>query len=284
MLDRLVPKLDLDEVPLDKLGDEDLWQKAESAIVDMVETLDSSGELPKFVDQDQLIKDTLNEALGLGPLEDLLADEKVDEIVVDRRDRILVGKRRRGQPGVGTAFSSDDALPARGRAPGRADRAGHRRQPPAGRRPPARRLAPGRGGPAGRGARRLPHPAQAEERRAEPGRPGRRRRAVAGDGRLPVHLRRGPPQHRGVRRARLGQERGARARSRRPRPRASASSASRRSPSCRSAARTGSRSRRARPTATAPRRSTSACSCAARCACGRIAWWSATCAAPRRSS
>jgi len=109
VLDRLVPKLDLNSVPLDKLGEEDLWQKAESAIVDMVETLDSSGELPKYVDQDQLIKDTLNEALGLGPLEDLLADEKVEEIVVDRRDRILVS--RGGVVSLAsTAFSSDDAF------------------------------------------------------------------------------------------------------------------------------------------------------------------------------
>jgi pilus assembly protein CpaF len=109
VLDRLVPKLDLNEIPLDKLGEEDLWQKAESAIVDMVETLDSSGELPKFVDQDQLIKDTLNEALGLGPLEDLLADEKVEEIVVDRRDRILVS--RGGVLSLAsTAFSSDESF------------------------------------------------------------------------------------------------------------------------------------------------------------------------------
>jgi pilus assembly protein CpaF len=109
VLDRLVPKLELNQVPLDKLGEEELWQKAESAIVDMVETMDSSGELPKYVDQDQLIKDTLNEALGLGPLEDLLADEKVEEIVVDRRDRILVSRA-----GIftmaSTAFSSDDAF------------------------------------------------------------------------------------------------------------------------------------------------------------------------------
>jgi pilus assembly protein CpaF len=109
VLDRLVPKLELNQVPLDKLGEEELWQKAESAIVDMVETMDSSGELPKFVDQDQLIKDTLNEALGLGPLEDLLADEKVEEIVVDRRDRILVS--RGGMTTMAaTGFSSDDSF------------------------------------------------------------------------------------------------------------------------------------------------------------------------------
>ena len=109
ILDRLVPKLELDEIPVDRLGEEDLWQRAEESIVDMVETMDSSGEVPKFIDQDQLIKETLNEALGLGPLEDLLADERVDEIIVDRRDRILVGKNGT-LAGAGRAFSSDETF------------------------------------------------------------------------------------------------------------------------------------------------------------------------------
>ncbi|HVK75628.1 MAG TPA: ATPase, T2SS/T4P/T4SS family [Kofleriaceae bacterium] len=109
ILERLRPKLDLDNIPLERLGDEDLWQKAERAIVDLVETLESSGELPKYIDQDGLIKETLNEALGLGPLEDLLADDKIDEILVDRRDRVVVGKDG-ALRGSGKAFSSDDVL------------------------------------------------------------------------------------------------------------------------------------------------------------------------------
>ncbi len=109
VLDRLVAKLGLDNIPLDKLGEEELWQKVESSIIDMVETMHSSGELPKFVDQDQLIKDTLHEALGLGPLEDLLADDKIEEIVVDKRDRILISKAG-VLSSAATAFSSDDSF------------------------------------------------------------------------------------------------------------------------------------------------------------------------------
>jgi pilus assembly protein CpaF len=109
ILERVRGKLELDKVPIDRLGEEDLWQRAERAIVDMVESLDSSGELPKYIDQDALIKETLNEALGLGPLEDLLADDKVDEIIVDRRDRIVVGKEG-ALRGSLKAFSSDDVL------------------------------------------------------------------------------------------------------------------------------------------------------------------------------
>jgi pilus assembly protein CpaF len=109
ILERVRVKLDLDKVAIDRLGDEDLWQRAERAIVDMVESLESSGELPKYIDQDALIKETLNEALGLGALEDLLADEKIDEIIVDRRDRIVVGKDG-VLKGSLKAFSSDDVL------------------------------------------------------------------------------------------------------------------------------------------------------------------------------
>jgi pilus assembly protein CpaF len=109
ILERLGSKLDLDKIPLDRLHEEDLWQKAERATIDLVEQLENSGELPKYVDQDSLIKETLNEALALGPLEDLLADEKIDEILIDRRDRVVVGKD--GQlRGSGKAFSSDDVL------------------------------------------------------------------------------------------------------------------------------------------------------------------------------
>ncbi|MEO8704731.1 MAG: ATPase, T2SS/T4P/T4SS family, partial [Kofleriaceae bacterium] len=57
--------------------------------------------------QDTLIKETLSEALALGPLEDLLADEKIDEIIIDRRDRVVVGKEGVLR-GSGKAFSSDE--------------------------------------------------------------------------------------------------------------------------------------------------------------------------------
>jgi pilus assembly protein CpaF len=109
ILERLRAKLDLDKVPIERLHEEDLWQKAERATIDLVETLETSGELPKYIDQDALIKETLNEALALGPLEDLFADESIDEILIDRRDRVVVGKN--GQlRGAGKAFSSDEVF------------------------------------------------------------------------------------------------------------------------------------------------------------------------------
>jgi pilus assembly protein CpaF len=109
ILERLRAKLDLDKVPIERLHEEELWQKAERATIDLVETLETSGELPKYIDQDALIKETLNEALALGPLEDLFADEGIDEILIDRRDRVVVGKNGVLR-GSGKAFSSDDVF------------------------------------------------------------------------------------------------------------------------------------------------------------------------------
>ncbi len=109
ILERLRAKLDLDKVPIERLHEEDLWQRAERATIDLVETLETSGELPKYIDQEQLIKETLNEALALGPLEDLLADEALDEILIDRRDRVVVGKNGVLR-GSGKAFSSDEVF------------------------------------------------------------------------------------------------------------------------------------------------------------------------------
>jgi pilus assembly protein CpaF len=47
-------------------------------------------EIPADLDRDLLRKQVLDEAVGLGPLEELLADESVREIAVARHDRIFV--------------------------------------------------------------------------------------------------------------------------------------------------------------------------------------------------
>jgi pilus assembly protein CpaF len=109
VLDRLVARLELDEVPPDQLADEDLWERAETAINDLVDTLTSSGEVSGEIDKKRLVQDTLNEALGLGPLEELLADENVEEIIVDRPDRVIIAQKGEYR-GSGRAFSSPEAL------------------------------------------------------------------------------------------------------------------------------------------------------------------------------
>jgi hypothetical protein len=80
------------------------WQRAERRAIDMIEDMDSAGEIPRYIDQDTLIKDTLNETLALGPLEDLLADERIESLTIYASDRIVV----RGHLHT-TQFSSDAA-------------------------------------------------------------------------------------------------------------------------------------------------------------------------------
>ncbi|HVV85029.1 MAG TPA: ATPase, T2SS/T4P/T4SS family, partial [Kofleriaceae bacterium] len=109
VLERLRAQLGLDSLAADAFADEELWRRAERATTDLVDNLGSSGELPRSIDSTTLVKETLNEALGLGPLEDLLADEGIDEIRVERRDRIAVAKDGAWR-GSGKAFSSDDVL------------------------------------------------------------------------------------------------------------------------------------------------------------------------------
>ena len=106
---RVAAQLDLARVPIDRLAEEALWQRAETAIVDVVEQLEGEGAIPSFIDQDALIKDSLNEVLGLGPLEDLLADEQVSDVLVNRPDRVLVDRGGQLVP-YDKGFSSDTAL------------------------------------------------------------------------------------------------------------------------------------------------------------------------------
>ena len=107
--DKLIEYLDLRRMDIDQLADEELWEKTENAICDIVETMDGEQRIPAFVDQDLLIKDVLNEALGLGPLEDLLADDSVDEIMVNSAEQIYV--ERGGKLAItDKGFSSDKAV------------------------------------------------------------------------------------------------------------------------------------------------------------------------------
>ena len=107
--DRLIESLDLRRMDMERLADEELWEKTENTICDIVESLDGDGAIPAFVDQDTLIKDVLHEALGLGPLEDLLADDSINEIMVNHSNQIYVEQNGSMQL-CDKYFSSDKAV------------------------------------------------------------------------------------------------------------------------------------------------------------------------------
>lgn len=65
---------------------------------------------PALCDDELLVKEILDEALGLGPLEDLLADPSVTEIMVNGPDRIFVERAGVGIEKTDTEFHSLQAL------------------------------------------------------------------------------------------------------------------------------------------------------------------------------
>lgn len=73
-----------------------LREKTSKAILDILVQEEGSGVLGSRELKAQMLKEVLDEALGLGPLEDLLSDESVTEIMVNSRDQIYT--ERAGKP------------------------------------------------------------------------------------------------------------------------------------------------------------------------------------------
>ncbi|MBC7396502.1 MAG: Flp pilus assembly complex ATPase component TadA [Bdellovibrionales bacterium] len=83
-----------------------LREKTQKAVMDVLQKEDLTTLCPGREQRAQLIKEVLDEALGLGPLEDLLADDSVTEIMVNARDQIYI--EQNGKNGMSkTTFSSE---------------------------------------------------------------------------------------------------------------------------------------------------------------------------------
>lgn len=102
----LLAALDLRRRDIASMSDAALRSEALAAMQDIIT---SDTELPENVDRAALLLEVVNEAVGLGPLEPLLADNSITEIMVNRHDEIFVesgGQLRRHA----TAFSSEQAV------------------------------------------------------------------------------------------------------------------------------------------------------------------------------
>ena len=111
-LKRWLRGLLLEALDLPSLRPEELQDKALAPRVLqlMDELLDEHArELPKGLDRGRLRKELADEVLGLGPLEDLLSDQAVSEVMVVDRATIYVEKGGKLQL-TGARFSSEDAL------------------------------------------------------------------------------------------------------------------------------------------------------------------------------
>jgi septum site-determining protein MinD len=69
-----------------------LREKTQKAILDILAQEDTGGLLPTRELKAQMIREVIDEALGLGPLEELLADDSVSEIMVNARDQIYIDR------------------------------------------------------------------------------------------------------------------------------------------------------------------------------------------------
>lgn len=102
----LLETLDLRRRDIASMSDEALHSEAMAAMRDIIA---QDKELPATVNHAALVLDVVNEAVGLGPLEPLLADHRVTEIMVNRHDEIFVESNGRLSR-HSTAFSSEQAV------------------------------------------------------------------------------------------------------------------------------------------------------------------------------
>ncbi len=107
--ERLLRSLDLRRMNVERMNDDELRRHTRDAVLEIVAAMRKEGALPAGTDNDALVESVLDEALGLGPLEELLADDSVNEILVNGASKVYVerhGKLTR----VDKSFSSDQAV------------------------------------------------------------------------------------------------------------------------------------------------------------------------------
>ena len=90
---KLLETMDLRRHDISSMSDERLKQETDVLIKQLIEELEA--DIPKDIDRKLLRKQVLDEAIGLGPLEELLADDSVSEIMVNRFDEIYVERSGR---------------------------------------------------------------------------------------------------------------------------------------------------------------------------------------------
>jgi pilus assembly protein CpaF len=103
----LLETIDLRRRDLVRMSDTDLRIESEALIKELVGK--QAPSIPKSVDHAQLTQAVLHEAVGLGPLEDLLADQSITEIMVNRYNEVFVERAGR-LVRHGVSFTSDRAV------------------------------------------------------------------------------------------------------------------------------------------------------------------------------
>ena len=83
----LILQMDLRRFDVTTMDETELWDKTTNLVKEIIS---KEVGIPAEVDKDKLAKSVVDEAIGLGCLEELLADPNVSEIMVNRFDEIFV--------------------------------------------------------------------------------------------------------------------------------------------------------------------------------------------------
>ena len=84
----LLKDMDLKQADFSRQTEEELYKRTNDVVRAIIRRMRS--DLPAWLSEEAFLKEIVDEALGLGPLEDLLADEGIDEIMVNAWDKIYV--------------------------------------------------------------------------------------------------------------------------------------------------------------------------------------------------
>ena len=103
----LLKRLDMKRIALSGVDQAELEATAREKISQIVNEVIANGRLPAEIDPGRLEEDVFNEAMRLGPLEELLADDTVTEIMVNGHDRVYV--ERHGKLQLSDCQFMDDA-------------------------------------------------------------------------------------------------------------------------------------------------------------------------------
>ena len=103
----LLKRMDMKKLTVEGVDREGLEDSAREKIRAIVDEVVSNGKLPQGIDPVRLEDDVFNEAMRLGPLEELLADDTVTEIMVNGPSNVYV--ERHGKLELSDCQFSDDA-------------------------------------------------------------------------------------------------------------------------------------------------------------------------------
>ena len=104
--DRLISRMDFRRIDTTQMPEEELRTRTRTLLGEIIA---DDPQLRGREDRDLLIEAALNEVVGLGPLESLLADDSVTEIMVNRYDEIFV-ERAGKLVSAPIVFSSPEAV------------------------------------------------------------------------------------------------------------------------------------------------------------------------------